>query len=627
MKAISQNQNHATRRLGLSHFAFYRAYLEGPSAINLAVLADTYLDCGRDPRKVRSLVRWLQDELGAAARRTGDREAIRLLRLPKMLVPEPASSTEILSLEDFREEADPSGVFDESELIALYETRYLSGDVSRKARRGARLHERRLAALKRLETLVAQAPSLDHAISGWVEPAVAARLQNAGLISVRQLVEAINGLGHRWFTRVPRLGAEGAARVVRWVEANQASLGKLSVRASQPLRTLTRTELLAERVSIGSFAPIELLEVPHDLSGAQGSNRASESRNQTGAGNDLAAIHAWLNLHEPESHTWRSYRTQAERLLLWAIIERRKPLSSLDVGDIIAYRAFLSHPEERWIGARKTPRWSPHWRPFAGPLSPASRATACAVLKAMFQWLVEMRYLDFNPWLGVKVSAQEKAATRIKAEHALTRAQTDYVLTQIERDAGTAVAERERFMLILGYATGLRLAEIATATLGAIQKRWVDDAIGTAWTLTVIGKRSKQRTIPLSKPVVAALARYLAARLLPADPQLSDPSTPLIGRLAGVDRGPIDAPAVAVAFKAIFTKAAGALMTEEPHAAARLAKASTHWLRHTFGTRAVESDVPLDIVQEILGHQSPGTTSMYVTTELDRQIRALEGVF
>lgn len=89
------------RALSLAHFAFYRAYLEGPVALDLPVLADLYLNSGKDLRKVRALLRWL-DELAAAARRTGDREAVRLLRLPKSLSAAGAP-VEVPSLEEFRE--------------------------------------------------------------------------------------------------------------------------------------------------------------------------------------------------------------------------------------------------------------------------------------------------------------------------------------------------------------------------------------------------------------------------------------------------------------------------------------------------------------------------------------------
>ncbi|WP_429500423.1 phage integrase family protein (plasmid) [Robbsia andropogonis] len=627
MKLDARQPSGTPRRLSLAHFAFYRAYLEGPSAIDLPTLADTYLDSGRDPRRVRSLVRWLQDELAAAARRTGDRAAMRLLRLPKSLGQEDHSESRTPSLAEFREQVDPQEVFDEAELLALFREQYPEAQPSRQLRRGRSLHARRLDALRRLELSVAEAPALHHAISGWLEPTTAARLEAVGLTRLQQLIDAINSLGHRWFVKVPGIGAEGAGRVVRWIEANRATLGALSIRAIQPLRQVPRAALIAERVVASPFAPLELLDVPQALSGASGTNRAAQGRNQTGAQNDLAAIRAWLALHEPDSHTWRSYRTQAERLLLWAIVERGKPLSSLDVADITAYRTFLLAPPENWIGPRKTQRWSPHWRPFAGPLSPASRATACAVLKALFQWLVEMRYLDFNPWTGVKASAVEREAVRIKADHALTRAQCAYVLGHIERDAGDAIAERARFMFILGCSTGLRLAEISTATLGGLNTKWIDDEIGTAWTLDVVGKRSKARTIPIPRKTFAALQRYLRARGLPEDPTRSDPTTPLIGRVSGEDLRPLEPRSLALAFKLIFRRAAGALLLEDPHAAARLAKASTHWLRHTFGTRAIEAGTPLDIVQENLGHVSPATTSIYVTTELDRRIRALEEAF
>ncbi|WP_347557862.1 site-specific integrase [Robbsia sp. KACC 23696] len=114
---------------------------------------------------------------------------------------------------------------------------------------------------------------------------------------------------------------------------------------------------------------------------------------------------------------------------------------------------------------------------------------------------------------------------------------------------------------------------------------------------------------------------------MPEDPTRSDPTTPLIGRFSGEDLRPLEPRSLALAFKLIFTRAAGASLLEDAHAAARLAKASTHWLRHTFGTRAIEAGTLLDIVQENLCHVSPATTSIYVTTELHRRIRALEEAF
>ncbi len=52
-----------------------------------------------------------------------------------------------------------------------------------------------------------------------------------------------------------------------------------------------------------------------------------------------------------------------------------------------------------------------------------------------------------------------------------------------------------------------------------------------------------------------------------------------------------------------------------------LRRASVHGLRHTFGVRAVEAGVPLDVVQQSLGHASLSTTSIYVTAPLARRMR------
>jgi hypothetical protein len=71
------------------------------------------------------------------------------------------------------------------------------------------------------------------------------------------------------------------------------------------------------------------------------------------ASNDYEAVQSWLSLHESAA-TQRAYRKEAERLILWAIVERDCALSSLTTDDAIAYRSFLRRPtpHERWIGPR-----------------------------------------------------------------------------------------------------------------------------------------------------------------------------------------------------------------------------------------------------------------------------------
>ena len=113
-------------------------------------------------------------------------------------------------------------------------------------------------------------------------------------------------------------------------------------------------------------------------------------------------MNAWLSLHEATA-TQRAYRKEGERLMLWALVERGRALSSWTTEDAIAYRAFLRPPgpRARWVGTPQ-PR-SPAWRPFAGDLSARSAAYALSVLNALYRWLIEQRYVLANPFAGVKV--------------------------------------------------------------------------------------------------------------------------------------------------------------------------------------------------------------------------------
>jgi hypothetical protein len=91
-------------------------------------------------------------------------------------------------------------------------------------------------------------------------------------------------------------------------------------------------------------APIEDLaavdELPH-LSGRQGTNRAAGHR-QISADTDRQAVLAWLARCADSPNTLANSRREAERLLLWALIEAGKPLSSLTHEDLLRYQRFLA---------------------------------------------------------------------------------------------------------------------------------------------------------------------------------------------------------------------------------------------------------------------------------------------
>lgn len=76
--------------------------------------------------------------------------------------------------------------------------------------------------------------------------------------------------------------------------------------------------------------------------------------------------------------------------------------------------------------------------------------------------------------------------------------------------------------------------------------------------------------------------------------------------------------------KAFFADCAGVLAMTDTKAAARLAAASTHWLRHTQGLHAVAAGIPLDVLQENLGHASLSILTIYTTSEQRQRMKAAE---
>ena len=129
------------------------------------------------------------------------------------------------------------------------------------------------------------------------------------------------------------------------------------------------------------------------------------------ATNDHEAIGAWLASKKPGdvegelSATQRSYRKEAERLLLWAVLEKGKALSSLSVEDATAYRSFLANPPPAWCGPRHHQRWSPMWRPLEGPLTPVALRQSLIILRSLFSFLISQSYMSGNPFVAVALPA------------------------------------------------------------------------------------------------------------------------------------------------------------------------------------------------------------------------------
>jgi hypothetical protein len=312
-------------RLSRPHFAFYRGYLDG---LELGSLARRYLEtaiglenAADDLRVAKSSVKWIRDQLMIAARRSPQPSHARLFDLSSEKLNVQYAHA-VPSLEDFREKRDPYEVYSEEDLIAPFQEKYGSGSSKpdRRIERNARLRTKQMYALFQLEEQTAVDPQLADSVAGWLDPAVARRLHDAGVHTLGELIEGMNGFGYRWYTKITKWLTEPSVI---------AALGVgLNTRALTPRRDLPPALLSPPRTAIVS---LERFLAPAALDGSQGLNRGD--RALLAVRNDMEAICAWLKTRKPGGHSVRSYRKEAERFLLWAIIEKGKPISSLSVED------------------------------------------------------------------------------------------------------------------------------------------------------------------------------------------------------------------------------------------------------------------------------------------------------
>jgi len=373
---------------------------------------------------------------------------------------------------------------------------------------------------------------------------------------------------------------------------------------------------------VPELATIDQICVPEALDGIDGRNRGV-GRMQIAATDDRSAVFAWLCRYVDSPATLASYRKESERLLLWCVVQHQVALSDLTHEDLLVYQRFLANPEpaSRWImpPGQKPARSSPEWRPFAGPLSPASTRQALSIINGLFNWLVQAGYLAGNPLALARRKRQNRAP---RVTRFLPMAHWQEVRDTIEAmpvgsDRERAHAGRARWLFTLLYIGGLRATEVCDATMGGVFCRRASDG-KERWWLEISGKGDKTRLIPATAELMEELMRYRRARGLTPLPS-HDEATPLLLPVIGPPQ-PMARTAVHEIVKSVMRATAERLRRrgdfDAQAAAAHIEQASTHWMRHTAGSH-LSDEVDLKIVRDNLGHSNIATTSGYVHAEDD----------
>jgi integrase/recombinase XerC len=215
--------------------------------------------------------------------------------------------------------------------------------------------------------------------------------------------------------------------------------------------------------------------------------------------------------------------------------------------------------------------------------------------RSFYAYLVRRGVMDANPVLAISSPKMPKRLPRpLNVE--------DVKKLLAAPDPTDREGQRDRAMLELLYATGMRISELLALDVGD-----VDLAHSEA---RVLGKGSKERIVLFGVPAAAALKTYLddgrpqfirraaeirVARAGRAAPRLPRPKALFLNR---------DATRLSVS---MFTRLVGQYAEQ----AGIEAKVTPHALRHSFATHLLDGGADLRSVQELLGHESPATTQIY----------------
>jgi len=247
-------------------------------------------------------------------------------------------------------------------------------------------------------------------------------------------------------------------------------------------------------------------------------------------------------------------------------LAKGKPLKSLEPAEVRRYVAVL----------------------HSKGLAPRSLALALSAWRGWFRWLARHRGWPSNPVLGIRAP---KAARPLPKALSVEAAQR---LLEAEKETSPLLI-RDAAMFELLYSSGLRLGELIALN---VDDGRLDLAQGE---VTVTGKGSKTRTVPVGTKARDALRQWLSMRS-----QVAVPGEKAL--FLGTRGKRIGAALVGARLKA-WARRRG--LSEHVH---------PHMLRHSFATHLLQSSQDLRAVQELLGHSSISTTQVY--THLDFQALA-----
>lgn len=222
-----------------------------------------------------------------------------------------------------------------------------------------------------------------------------------------------------------------------------------------------------------------------------------------------------------------------------------------------------------------------------GGLAPAGVCPKLSAVKSFFRFLLKRGLVGVNPAYGVLAPKKGKPLPYFVSENDM-----NHLLDDLEFPA-TYEGELSKTLVTMLYATGMRASELIGLDLSDVDLR--------NSTVSVVGKRKKQRLIPMVPELVTALERYLVHR-------------------EKVQNGKSETQAFFVLEKSgrrITYAKLRKLVRDTLANVTMQSKRSPHVLRHSFATSLLNNSADLQSVKELLGHEKLQTTAIYTHTTFE----------
>lgn len=242
----------------------------------------------------------------------------------------------------------------------------------------------------------------------------------------------------------------------------------------------------------------------------------------------------------------------------------------------------------------------------ASGLSPRSISRKLSAWRGFFQWLVDESLIDVNP--AEDIHAPKKSKPLPKALSVDDAVRLVSVKSAVENatpaDNATALCNQAMFELL--YSSGLRVSELTSLDIHAVRQ---SGYISAGWInlhekeVTVTGKGSKTRIVPIGDAAVAAITKWLEAR----------------SNFVRPDMGQDDIHALFINSRGhrISPRLVQSRLKDHAQRLELPVHVHPHILRHSFASHILQSSGDLRAVQEMLGHASIASTQVY--TALDFQ--------